>query len=298
MVGNPTIGAVDVVQVKGVINPTLVSEVTFTDTDISSVACDNNRIYLAEATSNPALSYTSAVEFIAINNGKLDLSKHFRRGLQSYVATSVFAGAGRVYVTTGNTGGLITLTENDTLPIQSYAPLHDARWVDGDNATIAVAQGTPGKVSVYSRATGGFLRTISVPGMSIAESKSTVRIFGGNALVAAGDSGVQLVNLTTGAVLGSIPQVLVPGLPASKTVTNAVDASGQLIFSSNGEAGVYVAFAVEPLADVTASSGITLWTLGKLQVPALQSVNHVAYDGQVLVVAAGLGGFKILTVTF
>jgi hypothetical protein len=92
--------------------------------------------------------------------------------------------------------------------------------------------------------------------------------------------------------------LVVPGLDPGRSVTNAVDGARRHLFISNGEAGVYVAESSATLEDLTGSSPITLTMLGKLQFDRLQSVNHVAFDGEFLVVAAGLGGVKIVAVSY
>ncbi len=299
MQGSSAIGAIDVIQIKSVKNATLRSEATFTDTDVSSVFYSNNTMYLAEATSNPAYTSPAVIEAIAIKSGKLDLTSNFRRMLSSYAATSVRVASGKVYVTTGNNGGLYTLTQNDTLTVEAFTPLTDARWVDGDATHVVVAQGgNPGQLAVLNPATGAVISTFSVSGMTIPESKSTVRVIGGKALVAAGDGGIQLLDLASGTVVGSIPRTTVAGLDPSVTVTNAADATGPFIYISNGEAGVYVAEASQNLEDMSGTALISLNVLGKLQFSNLQSVNHVAYDGSTLAVAAGLGGTKFVTVSF
>ncbi len=299
MQGSAAIGAIDVIQIKSVKNATLRSEATFTDTDVSSVFYSNNTMYLAEATSNPTYTSPAVIEAMAIRSGKLDLTNNFRRMLSGYAATSVRVAGGKVYVTTGNNGGLYTLTQNDTLTVEGFTPLSDARWVDGDATHLVIAQGgNPGQLTVLNPATSAVVSTFTVSGMTIAESKSTVRVIGGKALVAAGDGGVQLLDLASGTVVGSIPRTVVAGLDPSVTVTNAVDANGPFIYISNGEAGVYVAEASQNLEDNTGTAPVNLNVLGKLQFANLQSVNHVAYDGSTLAVAAGLGGTKFVAVNF
>ena len=295
--GNSCVGAIDVIQVKGVKNATIRSEAMFNDTKVSSVAFDNNSVYLAEATNNPSFASPAVIEVIAANGGKLDLTKHFQRSLSSYVATSVFAGGGKVYVTSGNTGGLYSIAQNDTLTMQTFTALSDARWVDCDASNVVVAQGTTGQISVFNRAPGTLAHTWPVAGMTIPESKSTVRIIGGKALVAAGDGGVKLLDLATGTVVGSIPRTVVAGLDPSLTVTNAVDATGQFVYISNGEGGIYVALAGQALENGTGTTPIALTVLGRLQFAAHQSVNHVAFDGSTLAIASGLGGVRFITFT-
>ncbi|MEX1275012.1 MAG: hypothetical protein WEE20_03720 [Bacteroidota bacterium] len=296
MIGVTAIGGVDAVELKKGSNPKLKSQATFADTDVISVSYHNDNVYLSGATGNPAFDVPAVVEVIDAPGGKFKLKNSFRRQLKSYAATSIAAGSSGIYTTTGNTGGLFVLV-GDTLTIQSEAPLDDARWVGYDDTYLVVVQGTPGRITVYNKASLAHLSTYNFDGASIAESKSTVQIIGGKALIAAGDGGVVLMNLLTGAVVGSIPRTIVAGLDPSVTVTNAVAASGKYVFISNGEAGVYVAESSHDLGQNTGGIPITLKVLGKLKFKNLQSVNHVAFDGSDLVIASGLGGVKIVRMT-
>jgi hypothetical protein len=299
MRGNPAIGAIDVVQVKGVSNAVLRSSATFTDTDVIGLTYDSGNVYAAEATSNPAFDVPAVIERISTSGGsKLDLARNFRRMLTSYAATSVTTLDGAVYVTTGNTGGLYQIAQSDSLPVTRFVALDDARWVDHDGSNIVVAQGTPGRLAVFNPGTLAPVRTITFPGAATPESKSTVRLIGGKALVAAGEGGVKLIDLATGTIVGSIACPTVAGLDPSVTVTNAVDATGPYVFVSNGEAGIYLALATRDLETLTGQTPITLLTLGKLQFSSQQSVNHVAFDGSTLAIACGLGGVRFVTMGF
>ncbi|MGA7105465.1 MAG: hypothetical protein WBX49_08995 [Candidatus Deferrimicrobiaceae bacterium] len=64
------------------------------------------------------------------------------------------------------------------------------------------------------------------------------------------------------------------------------------MFISNGEAGGYVTWADTPFDqdwDETLPLP-TITVLGQLQFSALQSVNHVAYEDELLIIASGMGG--------
>ena len=289
-------GAVDIVQIKGGKSVTIRSSVSFNDTKVSAVFFDpvTLNVYLAEASGDGTLASPALVEKIGTSGNKLSLSSTLKTVLSSYVTTSVLAKNGKVFATTGNTGGLYTLTK-DSLKQLSYIPISDARWVDVDANYISVVQGG-GKLSVLNAVTGTLINTYNFTGTSIPESKSTVQIIGGKALIAAGDGGVVLMNLATGKVLGSIPRTIVGGLDSSVTVTNAAAASGEYVYLSNGEAGVYQAKSGQDLTSLTGDTNISLTIQGKLQFKSLQSVNHVAFDGETLVIASGLGGVKIVKV--
>jgi hypothetical protein len=255
--GNTYGGGVDIVQLKGTKNATIRSEATFTDTKVSSVSFDaiTGNLYLAEACGNPAFAFPAAAEVMQTSGNKLSASGSVQSVLTSFVATSIAVGTGKIYATTGNTGGLYTLTI-DSAKSQSFSSISDSRWVDYDANYLAVVQGG-GKLSVYGAFTGALISTYSFTGTSIPESKSTVRVIRGKALIAAGDVGVVLMNLATGTIVGFIPRTIVSGLDPSLSVTNAVDGAGEYIYISNGEAGVYVAQASQALENLSGNTPIT-----------------------------------------
>ncbi len=300
--GSAYAGAVDVIQVQGKGNVKIKGTIAIPGSDINSVYYHNNYVFVAEASAEAAFDpLTSVVERVpATGNDKFDVVGALRTPLQSFVATSVYGDGSNVYVTTGSTGFIYRL-DITTMAVQDSAALDDARWVHGDASSIVVLQGTPGRISVRDKTTLAEVATyaLPVPSATIAESKSTVEVIGGKALIAAGDGGVKLVNLATGNVVGSIARITgVPGLTDDKTVSNAVSGAGQYVFVSNGEAGVYVYRASQSLNDLSGDAAVTFTNLGHFKFSSSESVNHVAYDGQFLVVASGLGGIKLLEVTF
>ncbi|NNM06382.1 MAG: hypothetical protein HKO65_14920, partial [Gemmatimonadetes bacterium] len=109
---------------------------------------------------------------------------------------------------------------------------------------------------------------------------------------------VQVVCLDDGQVVGSVPR---PdpgalGLDPSVVVTNAVSIDGDVMFISNGEAGVYVAQGSEDFA-TSGCAQQQISILGQLQFDDLQSANHVDFKNDWLVIAAGLGGVKVVKVS-
>lgn len=284
-------------------DPELSSSVSFTDSDISAVETDGTWVYAAAATDDPAFAFPAVLERFQIASDKVILAGNERIGLTSFAGTSATTAGNSVYATSGNTGEVYGFAKSDLSPLGSF-PLNDARWVAPDEAgdRIVVAQGTPGQLSVFAtdEFPGGsmnLLNTFSFPGASVPESKTTVEIAGGKAFIAAGEEGVQIMCLDDGQIIGSVPRPDPDSLELDPAVvvTNAVTVDGDLLFISNGEAGVYVAQANAPF---TASNcnpqQITL--LGQLRFDDLQSANHVAYRGNYLFVAAGLGGVKVVRV--
>jgi len=105
-----------------------------------------------------------------------------------------------------------------------------------------------------------------------------------------------LIDLNTGELIANIP---IPdpsklGLSPSVVESNAASADEEYIFIANGEAGVYVAVASKNLNEYVTGDPLTVELLGSLTFDELQSANHVSYRDQRLVVAAGLGGVKVV----
>ena len=160
------------------------------------------------------------------------------------------------------------------------------------------AGGTPGQISVYDEQTLQLLGQYPFTGADIPESKSTVEVVGGKAFIAAGTGGVQILSVNTGAVVGSVPlpDPAALGLDPSVVVTNAVAVDDDLLFISNGEAGVYVAQGSQRFDQTGSEQQQQITLLGKLQFADLQSVNHVAFKNNYLIIASGLGGLKTVEV--
>lgn len=292
--GEQFAGAVDVVHIRNGRNAVLRSEIIIKDSKVHGLCFSRDTLYLAQATSDPSFVFPAVLEKFGIQGGKLNGTSAGRIGLGSFAATSVAMDGEDLWITTGNTGGLYSLSPSGGNTPASI-PLSDARWVDFDATRVVVMQGTPGRLSVFEKSTLTLRKTISLHGATLPESKSTVRLKGGKALVAAGNGGAQLISLATGKVVASLPYPIVPGLDSSVTVTNAADGAGYRIYLSNGEAGIYAAGISKPLETDTGDEGLTMTLMGKLKFRNLQSVNHVAFDGAILVVAAGSGGVKIVT---
>ena len=87
------------------------------------------------------------------------------------------------------------------------------------------------------------------------------------------------------------------GLGPSGVVTNAGTVDEDLRFIANGEAGVYIAAGDAEFDSTPCAAPLNITMLGHLRFDDLQSVNHVDYENKRLLIAAGLGGLKIVKVT-
>ena len=303
MRGAARLGAVDWINRSSDDHPRLTSGIIFADSDINAVNSDGHYVYTAVATNSVDYPFPAVMERMKIKYRSTTLQDNVRAPLTSFAATSVLPVEDVVYATSGDQGGIYAFNAKTLEPLGEF-PLHDARWVaeDEDNGRLVVVQGTPGVLSVFEEGAfpGGsmnLLNTFSFPGANIAESKSTVEVVGGKAFIAAGPEGVQIMCLDDGSIIGTVPRPdpASLGLDPSVVVTNAVSVDDDLMFISNGEAGIYVARGSSDFdKNNCATQNITM--LGKMRFGNLQSANHVAYKSHYLYVAAGLGGVKVVRV--
>lgn len=302
--GDAFLGGIDYIREWQGRFPRVRSSVRFGDADVSAVALSGSAVYAAVGTNDVTYATPASVERLRVSDSRMRLAENSRQDLSSFTATSVQVTDDAVYVTTGDDGALYALDPGTLAVLGRYA-LDDARWVEYDEEgdRIVVVQGTPGRISIFEAGAfpGGsmvLLDSFTFPGADVPESKSAMDIAGGKAFIAAGPSGVQVMCLDDGQIVGSVPRPdpEALGLDPSVVVTNAVTVDDDLMFISNGEAGVYVAAGAEEWDDTDCDEPQSINVLGQLRFSDLQSANHVDYRRGYLFVAAGLGGVKVVEV--
>lgn len=294
MAGEPYLGAVDLFNVKDEDDPELVASLHFRDSDINGMARYKDELYLAIATDRDGFDSPAALEIIEAD--KKDLSPDSETiDIPSWSSTSVAATKKHIFVTSGAEGGQVTVLDQDDYSTAFTYPVEDARWVDEDGDEIAVLAGTPARILTFDFDEGEKLGEITLSGATIPHSKSTLQVFKGKAVAAVGDGGTQIVCLETGEVVATIDQPVVPGLSPEVTVTNAAESDGKLLYLSNGEAGVYIAYSKDKF-DSKDCDVDDLQMVGSFRFGDLESVNHVGIHGKHLYIAGGSGGLKILEV--
>ena len=295
--GATYLGGVDIIDISNPKKPKLVSSATFVGTDVSAIYYSNGKVYLAEATEDTGFVYPACIEEITLSNNKLSLNTR-RKGVSSYVATDLKVSGSKIWVTSGSggpgTGGL-TVLDATTLNKITDDLFLDARSVDVSGTKATVMQGSGATLRTYDLSTNTFLSSYFVGGATIPESKSIVKVVLDRAFVAAGDQGVKVFSFATNAVVDSLARVTVNGISSSLTVTNAVSISKDLLFAANGEAGVYVALALFDMEAVSTTIPQLKYT-GSLKFSSKQSANFVASNNNILFIATGTGGLKIVEI--
>jgi hypothetical protein len=304
-VGDVYAGAVDLFDISDPFTPRLKSHATFDCMDVNAVALNvdstgTGNLYLVGATCDPTFApHTAAMERMTVTKHKLSLDGSQRFHLSGFVGTGVAIANGIVYATSGTEGGIVAFdaTTHERLAEISLA---DARWVAAGGGIVCVVEagcstGGPNRLTILSSDLG-LIGSVPFSATNILRSKGTVEIIGHHAFVAAGNEGVVVINLITGAVVESLP------LPAEakhrdpeEALTNAVSVDGRLLFLANGGLGVYVAQAPVDLASwEDDDAALTLEILGFLDLDG--SANHVVFHGNLLFVAGGSVGLQVIRV--
>jgi len=288
--GETMLGAIEVFNITKEDNPELESSVILTDTDVNGITVHGNDLYFAGASS----TLHAMLARMKMNAGKLT-DEITIIDLPGFAGTDVDVSGNFVYATSGDNAGVSILNKSD-LSLFSYHVVDDARGVDVDNDGVVVVYGTDAGIITFDQNSGVLQNDFPLNGATISESKSTVEVKKGKAILALGDGGTQIVCTTTGEVIDSIPVPIVIGLDASKAITNSATAYKTALFMSNGEAGAYIALAENSFSNNNCDVE-NLTMLGKLQLEDEQSVNHILFRNNTLFVASGTGGLKILEVS-
>ena len=318
-------GGVDVFDVSQPDAVELVSSALFEDTDVSAI--DNHgssALYLVAATDDPAFATPAVLEVVDLQGGKLTTTST-RIDLPSYVGTGVRVKGDRVYVTSGTGGdpvGGLSIFERRTLELAAFDAFEDARAVDVKGDLVVAMRGTSGELRLYEKQSGGLFQTYATGGANIPESKSTVFVSDGCAFYAAGDEGLRVVELGSGAAVVTLPVPDIDGVAPEDEVTNGASASGNLLFIANGGAGLFVALATHSLGSSSgtvaenddddgigrgegvsaisscacSSADFGLEIIGQVQFPDGPSANYVDSKGNLLFVANGRGGLSIVRI--
>lgn len=293
-------GAIDVLQIISGGNPRVRvrSGVSFSDVNTNAVQITEHRIWAAQATTNPSLvedGEFSAISMFNFNGFNISDEAVNHVSMPGFAANSLNHFEGTIYATSGDNAGL-SIFNSDLSNHIGYSAIDDARWVDRNSDYLVVLRA--GELLLLNPETLETTHTYAFPGANFPEAKNTVELAGSLAVIAAGPEGTHIMDLTNGEIVATIP---IPdpaelGLPEDVVHTNSASVDEDLIFISNGEAGVYVAEASQNLAEYQSGGDLDVAMLGNLRFDDLESVNHVSYRQQVLAIAAGLGGVKIVRI--
>lgn len=297
--GTTTAGGIDVIDFTTPSNPTMTSQVVLPNVDINGLYALGLDLYAvgADANDNPAVLY----DYPLTAGGAISGSPTTAR-LPGYAGTGVKADLLNVYAVSGDNAGL-TILARTGLTQNSYTPIADARDISVDLTGVNVVTGktssTAAHVVRYSLL--GLLNQTSadMAGATVQDGgKASIQSGTLLSVTTAGTGGTNLVCGVGGAISANIAiptSVQFPNLTPDLRASNSAAFGNGLIYIANGAAGISV-YTLE-LGGVTPSCLVTSSYVGRITFADGISVNNVAYSNGNLIVATGLGGFRIIQVT-
>lgn len=285
-------GAVEIFDVSNPAQPFIVSQGVFPYADINAVDYSDGKIYIAGALLNyEQLEYDGPALFWVLSvNDQMQISNVDQViDVRSYSANSIKVTDDKIYVTSGDQGGL-TIFDKFTYDEIDYIATSDARSIDMNSSNTFVFSGTPGKIDVYDNLTNDFSFQIETGGANTPYAKSQLAVNDDFIFSALSEEGAKMFS-TTGDFLMHFPRPETPeGELDENYVTNSLSLNNQLVFMANGHAGIAVGEIVPELDN-------TVVMLGSMVFEDLQSSNFVMARDSIVFVASGLGGLKVLAIS-
>ena len=267
----------------------ILSQVSFEDVDVNHAVANDEALFMTGSADGVNPSWV----------GKLDLTNNIMASIprynlivtgtleealfQSYTGTSIASTDNSILVAfgTGDGSGVTEFLADELQTVGSFS-MSDPRWVLSSANRVFVQNGIPGALSTYEN--GSVVSSFPVSDADL-DSKATFDYVGGYFFVGTGKNGVEIYD-ENGTRNSVIP------LPESgeDLTVNSVAVYGDMIFIASGEK-IYVA---------TYSDGTDLnpEIIGQLELGDFESINHIMFQDNYLIVASGLGGVKVIEVDF
>jgi hypothetical protein len=292
--GEPFAGALQVIDFRQEDHPVLVSEVQFHGADVNAVCKRGTYVFAGLASSDPALASPALLrQFQLLSTGLVSTGRSL--DLPSWSVTDVCGYGEELAATVGARLGGLALVDRVTLHLQGFAADSDARACSFD-ATGNVLDACGGPARLSRRGVPGLqvLSSADASGFGYEGAKGTLEVLGPYSYVGAGDGGFQVLD-PAGVLLDSLANSDLSSLGPDLAVTNAVSVPGGVAFVAAGALGLQVVdlgrWQPTPPAG---SAGQGLSVLGQIDFGNGVSSNMVKARSNILVVAGGLGGVKLV----
>ena len=296
-----------------------ITEMKMSNAEVSAIDYYNNKLYLTGASTEPKLGYDKATDagnpafymVMELNTDKTfkEVDPHIGK-LTSFQGTSIRVSNNRIYVTTGDgtegsKGGLYIFNVSDYSLIKFIDGKDNARSVDFDNSNVYLMQAEHARITKYNldgSDNGDLIYDKNESNQH--HAKSEILAWKDYLFVAENESGLRML-LKDGTVNASLDR---PGEDEDAHVTNSVcmnsdqkkNSDGKLIQSdllllANGEKGIYW---YDIMQDYEGKDHIiSCYDNSILGKPGL-SANFIASKGNIVFLADGLGGLKVLYIGF
>ena len=293
----------------------VVTSLQMTQSQVNALDIHDGKVYIAGSSTDLNLGYNDTYDCAFFMAMELNADKRFKpvdpEGivfLTSFQATSIRAVNGRVYITTGDgtlgtSGGLHIYDASDYTPVIS--PILDkehARSMDVDPSYIYLMQAEPARITrfdLYGRGENMIYRGENEAMQK--NAKSEMLAWGNYLFVAQNESGLRMLSKESGSVNASLDR---PGEDPEDDVTNSVSMNDgykksvtgervqtNMLLLANGGQGLYW---YDVMKDQDGKDKIVSVENNSILGGGGPSTNYVESRGNIVFVADGLGGLKVL----
>jgi len=292
--GAPFGGAVDIIDITDPAAPVLVSSHSLPGEDVNAASSDGSKIYLAVSSDAFPFENTAAVRAYDLSANQIQPGSAQLQPLSSFSATDVLITGGRLFATTGNTGGHLIELDPAALTVTSSVPLEDARSAHLAGTELVVHRG--GSIECLNDTTLAAENNWTFTHDNDTDARAQVVVSGEKAFVTAGSEGVHVLDATTGAVLDTVavPTTNTAGLLPGEAVSNGLALIRDMMFIAQGGGGFHLAFTDRHPETLPANTVDPYASLSEIDFGDWESSNAVATSNDVVVVANGVGGVRLI----
>lgn len=290
--GDKYLGGLEIFDVSDVTSPQIIWHAVFPNADVSAVDYYNNKLYIVGATNPDEKGYDMTspafLEVLSLNDAHSIQQVDSIVDISSYVGTGVGVCSSGVFTTSGSNGGVSFF--NHELKRIYENTMSDARDLALTCTDLFVLQGQPGIVNHYALADNVLVSSLVVANNLQSEAKSGIAATDKYIFAALNYEGMSVYN-ANGTLKQKIAAPVTPeGKDPENFVTNSVSVNNDLVLMANGEAGIYIGGMIESKDD-------EIVLLGSVTFGESQSSNYVESKDNVIFVATGTGGLKILAIS-
>jgi hypothetical protein len=298
--GDVFAGAIQVIDFQQPRHPVVVSEVQYRNADVNAVALQGSHVYVGLATDDPTLTTPAVLQELRLtSSGGLEVTGAWL-DLPSWSVTDLAVEGDDVVAAVGaRDGGLVIVRRAGTLQQTGFVAETDVRGIALDGDVVLSVCGGESSLQRHSLPGLGPLSGTPIDGLKVLASKGTIESYTHRSYLGAGEGGMQ-VRGADGTLLAQVRNDQWGSTDPSLAVVNAVTVSSHLGFVAAGAQGVQVVELGRYRSDDdgTHAGEAGLRVLGRLTLEDGASCNMVKAKNDILVVAAGLGGVKLVEMSF
>jgi hypothetical protein len=276
----------------------VVSEVQYHAADVNAVTIQGSHLFVGLAANDPVLATPAMLEELQFSEGEGIQQTGDWLDMPSWAVTDLAMNGDDVVASVGaRNGGVVYVRRSDGLSMQGFSAVGDARALDLDgSAAMCAVGGTQGGLSRHALPGLGITAQTSIEGYKNEGAKGTLEAYSGRCYLGAGDGGFQ-VRDDSGVLLASMKPALTADVDPRSVVVNAATVDDDLAFLAAGPQGVLVVQLGRYRSGAASATDSDMALLGALGLEVGASCNMVKTRNNILVVAAGTGGVKLITVS-